>query len=925
MKQSAACETHFLGWDAPLLPAAARFLCDRSESSDLIDLRKLLCVLPSARSSADLKGQLEGQAARRNAELYLPEIVTIGELAEKLYQPSLPVALELEQTLAWATVLQAMAPEDLRPLIPVVPEQEPIGPWVDFGGTLRRLHELLSANLLSFEDVGQATETDGERKRWKLLAQIFNAYLSELSAAKLCDPNVARRQAVADGKCGTDKTVTLIGTSDLSDAMIGMLQSLESDVLSLIAAPESESKRFDSFGCVVTSEWMEHHLPVADDHFITAGDISDQSRTVAEAISRLRQTYRTGQITVGVTDESHVGPVEVELRGIEVPAYRHLGWTLSETAIGRLMNLVSTHLRRQTWQSLAALVRHSDVCAMVGRKLDAENTAWLTELDNLLADHFPVRLRDDLPPRVGKKFLIARDVANIIQGWLADLDVPQQTIAEWSQAFSRCLKQLYENRLDIPGRERTAMAVEKATQVLERFANLNADLDMSIGSAAAIDMLTGRLSDVRFGEALQDDDVEIAGWLDLALDTSPAMIVLGMNHPFVPATVTADPFLPGALRTKLRMADNDRRYARDAYAAHLMLSTRPDTCFIVGRNSADGSPTPPSRLVAAAPAKDSARRVLQLLDSQREPVEVDHRWNSGPQHTNLPIPKLDAAAELPEIKSMSVTAFANYLTCPYRFYLRHVLKCTPLDDSGNELAANQFGDLIHNALDLYGNDKQRRDESDPEKIKSVMIEYLHDYAAERYGDSATTSVALQVAQAERRLEVVAQRQAERIADGWYIRHAEISAGEKQGSGLDVDGQWMTINGRIDRVDYHPETGRWAILDYKTHGKPPEKTHFKNTKNGIEWMELQLPLYRIMARYLGIDVDPNEIELGYFNISQKDSETKINIADFGEDLGQQAQDEIFRCIRDIRAGKFEPSDKPVMYDDYAMILQTGVAN
>ena len=111
------------------------------------------------------------------------------------------------------------------------------------------------------------------------------------------------------------------------------------------------------------------------------------------------------------------------------------------------------------------------------------------------------------------------------------------------------------------------MAVEKALQVLDRFAELNAQLDLTIGSAAALEMLTGRLSDVRFGEELKEDDVEIAGWLDLALDTSPAMVVVGMNHPFVPTTVTSDPFLPGSLRTKLRMADNDRRFARDAYAA----------------------------------------------------------------------------------------------------------------------------------------------------------------------------------------------------------------------------------------------------------------------------------------------------------------------------------------------------------------------
>jgi ATP-dependent helicase/nuclease subunit B len=439
-----------------------------------------------------------------------------------------------------------------------------------------------------------------------------------------------------------------------------------------------------------------------------------------------------------------------------------------------------------------------------------------------------------------------------------------------------------------------------------------------------MEMLTGRLSDVRFGEQLQSGDVEIAGWLDLALDTSPALIVVGMNHPFVPSAVTGDPFLPGSLRTKLRMADNDRRYARDVYAMHLMVSTRQETRFIVGRTSADGSPTPPSRLMAAAAPADSARRVLHLLDSKRESVEVDHRWNAGPAVTNLPIPKLDAFEELQSIDAMSVTAFQLYLTCPYRFYLRYVLNCRPLSDDGTELAANQFGDLIHNTLDLFGNDLNRRDEPDPDKIRALMVGYLHDYAAQRYGESANTSVALQVAQAERRLEVVAKRQAERVAAGWRIQHAEKSAGKAQGSGIEVDGRWMTLKGRFDRIDYHPDTGRWAILDYKTHGELPEKKHFKRTAGEIKWLELQLPLYRMMAPFLNIDANPMDVELGYFNISQKDAETKINIADFGEDLMRQAHQKILQCIRDIWAGKFEPTDELVRYDDYDMILQTGVS-
>ena len=153
VKQNSACQTKYLGWDAPLIPAAARFLCDRYGDSLTVDLSSLVCVLPSARSLSTLKHRLRIEADHRGCSVELPTTVTIGQFAEYLYEPDLPLALEFEQTLAWATVLRAMPGEELKPLVPVVIDPESIGPWVEFGGTLRRLHELLAANRLSFTDV----------------------------------------------------------------------------------------------------------------------------------------------------------------------------------------------------------------------------------------------------------------------------------------------------------------------------------------------------------------------------------------------------------------------------------------------------------------------------------------------------------------------------------------------------------------------------------------------------------------------------------------------------------------------------------------------------------------------------------------------------------------------------------------------------
>ena len=82
---------------------------------------------------------------------------------------------------------------------------------------------------------------------------------------------------------------------------------------------------------------------------------------------------------------------------------------------------------------------------------------------------------------------------------------------------------------------------------------------------------------------------------------------------------------------------------------------------------------------------------------------------------------------------------------------------------------------------------------------------------------------------------------------------------------------------------------------------------------------------MMIPYLDIDANPAEVELGYFNVSEKDEETRINIARFTEPQMQQAEELVRDCVRRIWAGDFEPTGDRVPFDDYGMILQTGVAS
>ncbi|QEF97590.1 ATP-dependent helicase/deoxyribonuclease subunit B [Stieleria maiorica] len=940
------CRREFVGWDRPLLPQVAGTLIDSAAENATSDFSGWICVLPTAQSSLRFGQLLRSAAESQGLDYTAPRILTAGDLAEALYEPEKPIAIEFEQTLAWARVLRQWDARSLRPLLPVLPETDAIGPWLELAGTLRRLTADLAAHDVSFTDVVVASDRDDEKQRWKLLQELYGIYLSELATAGISDPHQQRRRAIERKTIRSDRRIALIGTSDLNPSVANVINAVDGDLVAYIAAPSDKASWFDDLGCLRTDAFAKLQLPLADQHLVPAGDIADQATAVSEAVTEFAASHPIGQIAVGVTDESHVEATEMQLDGCGFPSYRHVGWTVASTAVGRLVSMTATLVARPTWRSLAALVRHGDVhrvltsrlAASQGTKSDGKSARqdYLIPLDQMLANHLPVNLADPLPTAAMKNYPVADQLRTIVLEWLSAL-IPSQTsavstrtrpIADWCLCLLEWLDSIYAgfSTDDAIAHDRrlTAEAVSKARELLTRFTKLSGHLDVPVTAASALEMIAARLADLRVGQVRGQDDIQIHGWLDLALDDSPAMVVVGFNHPYVPAAVTSDPFLPGSLRSRLGIADNERRYARDVYATQLLLSTRKDVRLIVGKRSADGSPTPPSRLLAASPTEDVARRIRTLLGGTRHKVNVSHRWDNDRDTTELPIPKIQTT-ECP-VKTMSVTAFKAYLECPYRFYLRHVLQLKPVDDSARELAANQFGDLVHGAVEHFG-ESAEKDEADEKRIFDSLRHHLHDYAANHYGDHAESAVRLQVRQAEQRLRFVAAEQAKRIDQGWRIHATEASVEESKGAGITVDGKKMGLRGRFDRIDRHVQTGQWAILDYKTHGHKPEKKHLrKNRDTGeFEWIDLQLPLYRMMVPFLGIDAPPQEVQLGYFNVSDKAEETKINLAEFGEPLMQQAIELIHQCVRRIFACDFSPNEQGVMYDDYEMILQTGVAS
>lgn len=956
-------QTIFLGWNQPLLVSSLQWLKEtngpKTKTKGDWNLSHLDLVFPSRRAIDRMKELLLAEANAAKQTVDLPRMLTVGDLPSRLYESD-AAALDFEQTLAWARVLAAANQDDLSVLISSPPAPDAADAWLELGGTMRRLHNSIAAEGLTYADVLAMCDSAGERRRWQFFVDLMKAYLAELAAAGKADPNEAQLDAIRNNACRATRPLVLIGTTDISKLLVSMLAQVESSknsaaITALVAAPDGHAKRFDSFGNLNAGRWQSHCLPLQDGQLIPAGDISDQTAAVMETLSELGQKYRIDQITIGVTDESQVEPIENRCDLLGVATHRHLGHRVGQTAVGRLMHLVVTYLQRRTWRSLAALVRHGDVTRYVSERCPdhLESEMWLRELDQLLSSAFPRSVDEPLPEEV-QQTKTANQIRNVLDQWLSPLieNTEPQPIRQWSETLQAILLELHgENAqsllpVDPDAAEesekaesdasisRTQQALRAVFRLLHRFADLSPSLDEPVEGSVAVEMLASRMSEVRWVDDPSPTEIELLGWLDLALDDSPALVVCGLNHPFVPEAQSGDPFLPQSLRSTLHQSANDRRYARDVHAMQQLLTSRETVRFLVGSHSADGSPTPPSRLLAAATPEEAAKRVCDLLTVPRpkieiEPIQPPPAASVDSQAFFAPPPPEPGRT----IDTLSVTAFSAYLACPYRFYLRHVLRLRPLDDSPLELAANQFGDLVHGALEEFGRGDYKN-ETDPKRIEEALIEELHKFAAKHFGDNTSTTVKLQVRQAQRRLKTVALRQAERAAAGWQIHAVEDAVDEKKihpitgkpkkPTGIELDGQFTGLRGRFDRIDFHPETGRWAILDYKTHGHKPEKKHLKKLPDGsTRWVDLQLPLYRRFIPDLGIDADPVDVELGYFNVAEKDTETQINLAEFTPAQFAAADELIHHCIREIRACHFEPNPDGVEFDDYEMLMNESV--
>lgn len=933
----------YLGWKQPAIQSSVQFLLDRYNENGLVDLTKVTIVTPTRRAGRRLREVLLEVADEKQLAIFPPRITTVGSLPELLYQKKLPFAPPLVQQFAWVDALQKTDRKTLKEIVPQYPTTDSDPRWMELGALLQRQHIELTDNRLDFASVakrGQELSQDlngfTDFARWTALATVQERYLRSLDDLELWDRQTARNYAIDHAECAIDGEVVLIGAVDLSRTLRGMLELVAHQVTALVFAEQSWSDRFDTFGCVIPSAWQTSLIPVEDHHILVADGPANQADAVVHAIESFDGKYSADDFTIGVPDVSLVPHLENKLRQFDINVRWGPGRSLAASPPVQWLRIVADYLLTDRYEPFAELIRHKDTHHyLTGLKYHRDA---IKELDRYFDKHLPdkIRLPETDPKKKSNDQKLVRELpggAVFVLNLLKSLKGNPRSPVEWCKEIQDVLVRLYDNRqlnIDNEFDRATLQACDQLNLSIERMEMLPESLTPNVSASATILMLLSQIDDEEVAPATSNNVIEMVGWLDLPLDDAKVTIATNMNDGVVPRSVSSDVFLPNKFREALGLDDNARRYARDAYALQSLLNSRMAVRLIVGRRASTNDPLRPSRLLMATHSEKLAKRCLRLFNGKADcdpivmPVDHDELKFHVPKPNKLVSP----------IESLSVTDFANYLTCPYRFYLKKVQRIRSVDDKVTEMDGATFGSLAHDVLELFGK-SEFADTSNPDEIKLYLSQQLSKLATQQFGKHPKPTVQVQLAQLRLRMDEFAHRQADWRAKGWKIIQTEL---EEDHGKIMVDGMPMRLRGRIDRIDHRVNAGEdeYAVLDYKTGdaGDAPKKKHIKGYKVGEkvrpeQWVDLQLPLYRYLLRSIegiGESLEGKTVKLGYVLLPSVAKETRFDLVNWTDETIASADRAAEEVVRRIRREEFWPPTDPFPFknfDDHSAIVQHGV--
>ena len=776
--------------------------CLRTGAEGVRSLAHVLVVVPTAQSGRRLRLKL----AERLGAVVPPEIRLPQQMLERrdrgsgIRDQGAELATRSDELVAFLEALGERGTLDVA------------AQYADIRG-------ILGANALSFADVAARVgeiltdETAGfETARWQELAKLEERYLAALAKRGKTDRIESMKSVIADPPHleGIERIVLAC----LLDPLPAMRQ--------VLANLQAKAK----VEVVELRPSFEHSDIRTFEHFSVepCATAASEAEKVAAMFAAVKPDEALPALCVADAEEFPEIQGAMLAKGLKV--HDPSRTPLVTSSLGHLVEQVAALVRTRSYNVFSAFIRSGDVRRWLCTDLKIapeEYVAALNELDNAQAKLLPETIDDIAPKTKGKLRAIFEQV---------EVALRKKGIRQILQAVFR--EHILDER-DPDAREFAAAAETVNALIDECLGSNNRTIEQS--NNLSMELFARRLKEISYSLEPDEGDVILTdGWLELPFLDADELIITGFNEGRVPESVVGHAFLPDRLRRGLGLIDNEARTERDRTILRMALACRAEGAVKVFFRSIDaaGDALKPSRLLFEG--VDDAELVRR--------VRTFYGVRAGTEEAKTPdLPpgwrlKLEIPPERRELAFTSPSSLDLYLRCPFTYCLKKTFG-EKTDDRADELDPSEFGNLAHDALELWGAGPLK-DSEDSNAIAAELAAHVDGILGKRFGTSIPAIVALQGESMKRRLAAFAKIQSARHAEGWRTVAAERKLQVKYGH--------TTVKGRCDRIDYNEKTGEWCVVDYKTFDNP-DRAVWMDAKTG-EWKSLQLPLYCAM-----LDADP----------------------------------------------------------------------
>ncbi len=926
-------ERVFLGWDRPLAYLVANQICKLPVSISPIDLSKEIIVVPTRQAGRRLRQSLAEHCAEYDTGLLSPRVVVPPFFLAPEQGPR--PASHAEVATIWARLLMSINLKHYEALFPQQPPAKDFAWGLHIGKLLQALREALADGGYSIGAVfRQFCPVLEEERRWHDLARLEEAYLQSMATVQKEDPCIAMLEHSRRDHIPGVERITLAAVPDPTPLMVRTLEQLSANtpITVLVHAPEELADCFDGWGRPVPEKWRDRviDIPCADRDLLLAGSPQSQSRQVLHLMAEEASHFGPADIAVGVPDR-HLSPLlTAALESHGLSSLDPSGKGLDQHPVYILIQSYTALVNETSYPALSRFLRNADVLDFLWKDARISPRRLLLELDEFQNQHLPAGL-GEITAQLQKdtenngNFANLRKAVETLNGLLQAL--AGRDVDEDVRGFLKCVYDVRTLHMEFPDDQDFAAAATLVDETLGEVAEVARliNLDKSQG----LQLLLHCLARQRYYPDVAEASVTLEGWLELPWNDAPFMIVTSMNEGIVPSGRLDDIFLPDTLRVQLDLRHDESNLARDAYLMTTLLETRRHAgraSFIAGKTTAQGDPAKPSRLLFRCHDHELPDRASRLFGDPHEIRETPPAAISFKLDARLPD---DIGPEKLDMARMHVSAFRDYLACPFRFYLKHILGMQAMDDLKREMDGRDFGTLLHHVFQQMAIDEDIRRSDNAGTLSAFLYGAATTWIAQQFGPSPPLQLLVQLEAARHRLSAAARVQTELVKEGWDILCAETLLEGQIGD--------LHVRGRVDRIDLHRETGALRIIDYKTSdsiqrpedahigGKPlehtPDYARVQTGKGTRRWTDLQLPLYHLLSPGLHqVEGGEGEISVAFFCVPKTAGDTSLLV---WEGLDGALLDSARSCalgiVKDVRSRRFWPPTEKVQYDDFASIF------